>query len=168
MKGQTTDDRRRIYPCLAACVYPSSVVRCLSSEIQSAFARCLGQSFHPAVIEIAAAVEYHVLDALLLGALRDQLADRLGRVDAGAGLQAFARRLLDRGSRSERDALVVVDHLGIDVLGRAKHGEPLALARGATQRAANAALAAQNSVAELGHRAAPLLLLAFLAEDAFA
>src|SRR3984957_3769507 len=168
MRGQTTDDRRRIYPCLAACVYPSSVVRCLSSEIQSAFAGRLGQGFHPAVIEVTAAIEHHVLDALFLGAFRDQLADRLGRVDAGAGLQAFARRLLDRGRRSERDALFVVDHLGIDVLGRAEHGEPLALARRATQRAANAALAAQNSVAELGHHAAPLLLLAFLAEDTFA
>src|SRR3984957_18791357 len=138
------------------------------SEVQSAFACRLGQGFHPAVIEIAAAVEYHVLDALFLGALRDQLADRLGRVDAGAGLHAFARRLLDRRSRRERDALVVVDHLGIDVLGRAEHGEPLALARGAAQRAADAALAAHNSVAELGYQAAPLLLLAFLAEDAFA
>src|SRR6202035_3031942 len=115
MRGQTTDDRRRIYPCLAACVHPSSVVRCLSSEIQSAFACRLGQGFHPAVIEVTTAVEYHVLDALLLGALRDQLADRLRRVDAGAGLEAFARRLLDRGSRREGDALVVVDHLGIDM-----------------------------------------------------
>src|SRR5580704_2932954 len=138
------------------------------SEIQSAFARRLGQSLDPAVIEVAAAIEYHVLDALFLGALRDQLADRLGRVDAGAGLQAFARRLLDRRRRSERDARVVVDDLGIDVLGRAEHGEPLALARRTAERTADAALAAQNSVAELGHRAAPLLLLAFLAEDALA
>src|SRR5580700_9872851 len=138
------------------------------SEVQSAFACRLGQGFHPAVIEVAAAIEYHVLDALFLGAFRDQLADRLGRVDAGAGLQSFARRLLDRRSRHECDALLVVDHLGIDVLGRAEDGEPFALARRAAQRAADAALAAQNSVAELGHRAAPLLLLAFLAEDAFA
>src|SRR5260370_40073837 len=104
MRGQTTDDRRRIYPCLAACVYPSTVVRCLSSEIQSAFARCLGQGFHPAALEITAAVEYHVLDALFLGALRDHLADRLRHVDAGASLQAFTRPRRDRGSRRYREA----------------------------------------------------------------
>src|SRR4029077_4451074 len=166
---QTTDDGST--PCrllLSVLCRLSSVVCPLSSEIKSAFARCLGQSFHPAVIEVAAAIEHHVLDALLLGALGDQLADRLGRVDAGAGLQAVARGLLDRRGRRQRDALVVVDHLGIDVPGRAEHGEPLALARGAAQRAADAALPPHDPVAEFAHRAAPLLLLAFLAEDALA
>src|SRR5258708_6181764 len=110
------------------------------SEVQSAFARRLGQSLDPAVVEVTAAVEHHVLDALFLGALRDQLADRLGGVDAGAGLQAFARRLLDRGRRSQRDTLVVVDHRGVEVLGGAEHGKPFAPARRTAQRAADAAL----------------------------
>jgi hypothetical protein len=56
-----------------------------------------GERLDAAVIEVAAAVEHHVLDALFLGALGDELADRLGRIDAGAGLlAALARRLLER------------------------------------------------------------------------
>ena len=44
-----------------------------------------GQRPDPAVIEIAAAVEHDVLDALFLRTLGDELAHRLGRIDAGAG-----------------------------------------------------------------------------------
>src|SRR5208282_4072956 len=119
-----------------------------------------------AVIEVAAAVEHHVLDALLLGALGDELADGLGRRDAGACLQALPRRFFDRRGGNERDAAIVVDHLRVDVLGGAEHRKPLALASGAAQRAAHAPLPPLDPVTELGHRAAPLLLLAFFAEDA--
>src|SRR5208282_4897652 len=121
-----------------------------------------------AVIEVAAAVEHHVLDALLLGALGDELADGLGRRDAGAGLLAFPRRLFDRRSGDQRDALIVVDHLRVDVLGGAEHRKPLALAGRTAQRAAHAPLPPLDPVTELGHRAAPLLLLAFFAENALA
>src|SRR5208282_4870523 len=106
----------------------TSDLRPLSSEIEPALARGLRQGLDAAVIEVSAAVEHDVLDALLLRALGDELAHRLRRVDAGAGLQAFPRRLLDRGGRSDRDALIVIDHLRIDVLGRAEYGKPLALA----------------------------------------
>ena len=76
----------------------------------------IGQRLDAAVIEIAAAIEDHILDALLLGALGDQLADRLGRSDARAGLHIAQRILLKRRSGSERGALIVVDQLRIDVL----------------------------------------------------
>src|SRR5580704_7010470 len=124
----------------------------LSSEIQPALARSVGQRFDPAVIEIAAAVEYHVLDALLFGALGDELAHGLGRVHAGAGLEALARRLFDRGSRRERDAAIVVDHLGVDVLGGTEHRQPRAPMRRAGKHAAHASAPPIDPVAELGHR----------------
>src|SRR5580704_6540106 len=136
------------------------------SEIQPALAGGLGQGLDPAVIEIAAAVEHDVLDALLFGAFGDELAHRLGRIDAGAGLLALARRFFDRRRRHERDALVVVDQLRVDVLRRAVNRQSLALARGAAQGAAYAPGAPHDPVAEFAHRAAPLFLLAFLAEDA--
>src|SRR5262245_58745337 len=50
-------------------------------EIQSAFARRIGEHLDPAVVAITAAVEHHVLDALLLGALGDELAHRFGGID---------------------------------------------------------------------------------------
>src|SRR5687767_15452742 len=57
-------------------------------EFQSALARRISQRLDASVIEIAAAVEHDVLDALLHGALRHELADGLGGIDVGAGLQA--------------------------------------------------------------------------------
>src|SRR5271170_777073 len=52
--------------------YPEGAVRNL--EVQTRFAGSIGESLHAAVIQIAATVEDHLLDALLLGALGDQLA----------------------------------------------------------------------------------------------
>ena len=46
-------------------------------ELQSCFARCIGQSLDAAVIEVAAAIEDHLLDSLLLSALGNQLANFL-------------------------------------------------------------------------------------------
>src|SRR5665213_4068094 len=91
-------------------------------EVKSAFAGSICQRLDTSVIEITATVEHHVLDALFLGAFGDQLADRLGRLDVGAGLGAFAQRLLKRRGGSDRPALLVVDELSMDMLGRAKHG----------------------------------------------
>src|SRR5271170_2402427 len=42
-------------------------------EIEARFAGCVGKGFDAAVIEIAAAVEDHLLDALFFGALGDEL-----------------------------------------------------------------------------------------------
>src|SRR6185295_11940491 len=82
---------------------------CPVLEVESALTGGVGQRLDAAVIEIAAAIEHDVLDALFLGALGNQLADRLGRVDVGAGLAALAHRFLDRRGRGERYALHVID-----------------------------------------------------------
>src|SRR6516164_9619880 len=57
-------------------------------EAQTALARRIPKRLDAPVIKIAAAVEHHLLDAVLDRALREQLADRLRRVDVGAGLLA--------------------------------------------------------------------------------
>src|SRR5581483_478797 len=59
-----------------------------SSELQSALAGGIGERLDAPMVEIAAAIEHHFLDALLGGALGDQLADLLRRTDVGAGLEA--------------------------------------------------------------------------------
>src|SRR6187455_357112 len=50
-------------------------------ELQSSFARGVAERLDAAVVEITAAIEHHVGDALLDRALGHQLADRLGGVD---------------------------------------------------------------------------------------
>src|SRR5437588_710164 len=64
-----------------------------SSKLQTCFARRVGQRLDATVIEITAAIEHHVLDALLGRALGDEPADRLGGIDVGARLATFAQRL---------------------------------------------------------------------------
>src|SRR5690242_5259382 len=63
-------------------------------EAEPALARSIRKRLDAPVKQIAAAVEHDFLDALLHGALGEQLADRLGRVDVGAGLAAVAQGLL--------------------------------------------------------------------------
>src|ERR1700751_2237719 len=52
-------------------------------EAQPTLARRIRKRLDAAVIKIAAAVEHHFLDAVLHGALGEQLAHRLGRIDIG-------------------------------------------------------------------------------------
>src|ERR1700754_3148318 len=112
-----------------------------SLEAEPAFARGIGERLDAPVIEITAAIEHHFLDAVLHRTLRQELADRLGRIDVGAGLAAFAQRLLQRGGRGQRLALQVVDDLRIDVLRRAEHRQTRPAAGGAAQRQPHALLA---------------------------
>jgi len=56
-------------------------------EFEAALARGIGQCLDASVVEIAAAVEHHGFDALMLGALRYELPDRLCGIDIGAGFQ---------------------------------------------------------------------------------
>src|SRR6185312_6369093 len=82
----------------------------LSLEVQAGFARGVRQGLDPAMIEVAATVEDHVLDALLDGALGDQRADAGGGVlvrALGLGFAAFQRR-----GRRERHATLIVNDLG--------------------------------------------------------
>ena len=56
-------------------------VHASSLEIESRLTRGVGQRLDAAVIEIAAAIEHHFLDALLHRAFRQQFADGLGGID---------------------------------------------------------------------------------------
>src|ERR1700677_4403434 len=85
-------------------------------EVQAGFARGVRQGLDPAVIDVAAAVEHDIFEALFQGAFGHQLADPDGGVLVGALgplLAAFQRR----GVR-QRDAAGIVDDLGVDVLRR--------------------------------------------------
>src|ERR1700722_19384343 len=110
-------------------------------ETQPALACCIGQRLDAAVIEIVAAVEHHFLDALGGGAFRHQLADRLGGADIGAGLEAAPQVLFERGRGSDRRAVLVVDHMGVDVLRRPKHRQARTQARRRLDGASDARLA---------------------------
>src|SRR5512135_2086823 len=89
-------------------------------EGQTALAGGIGQGFHPAMKQIGTAVEDHFLDAGGDRPLGQQLADRLGGLDVGAGLETRLQRLVDRRGGSQGLALSVVDDLGIDVQARAE------------------------------------------------
>src|SRR5581483_11177760 len=118
-------------------------------EAQPALARRIGQRLDAAVIEIAAAVEHDLLDAVFHRALGEQLADRLGRVDVGAGLLAHV--FFQRRRRSQRLTLQVVDDLGIDVLGGAEHRQPRTAVRGPAQGKPHALLAPGVRDLDSGH-----------------
>src|SRR5689334_5973561 len=113
-----------------------------SSERQAALAGGSGQRRDAAVIDVAATVEHHLLDAGRDRALGDQLADLGGGVLVGAGLELALQPLVERGGGGERGALQVVDDLGVDVLARAENAEAGAAARGLAQRVTRAPLAA--------------------------
>src|SRR5262249_20813150 len=118
-----------------------------------------------AVIDIAATIEDHLFDSLGGGALGDQLAHRFGGLDITAGFQVSAQRLVERRSRGQRGAAHVVDHLRVDVLARAVHGQPHPALGVEPDRPAHARFASVSLVTQWLHDRLPSLLLAFLAED---
>src|SRR5262245_34218873 len=145
-----------------------SVLACPASEAQPALARSIRQRLDPAVVEIAAAVEHHLLDAFRHRPFGQQLADRLGGGDVGAGLEASPHVLLDRGGRGHGLALGIVDHLRVDVLRRAEHREPRPPAGGGAHVAPHFRGPPQRPISDCRHAGLPSLLLAFLAEDELA
>ena len=69
-------------------VLAGSLVSCLShgcsgSELQARFPGSVGQGLDPTVVQVASAVEDHLLDAFGDGALSDEFADRHGGVAVG-------------------------------------------------------------------------------------
>src|SRR5262245_21044229 len=98
---------------------PASRAIRVSSEFQTALAGGIGERFHAAVEKVAAAVEHHVGDAGLLGALSDELANSGGVFGFLAALEV----LLERGGGGDGNALRVVDDLHRDVLGRTVDGQ---------------------------------------------
>src|SRR5512146_2723328 len=87
-------------------------------ELQSAFASRVRQCLDAPVIKVSATVEHDLGDPFLLGALRHQFADLLGRGKIAAAdvrLAVFRLAGLERGCRNQGHALGVVDYLRIDV-----------------------------------------------------
>src|SRR5690606_2317054 len=112
-------------------------------------------------------VEHHLLDAGRLRTFGDELADRVRRLLVGAGLQLLPQVLLQRRRGRDRNAAGVVDHLRIDVLAGAEHGEPGPTAGLAQQPRACPLLPTLELLFAAQHDRTALLLLAFLTEDGF-
>src|SRR5205085_6400612 len=84
------------------------------SELETGFARCIGNRAYTSVILVAGAVEDHFGDRNLLAAFRNVFAELLRGADV-----ALARS--HRGSRRERLAALVGDDLHVEVTVGAKH-----------------------------------------------
>src|SRR5436189_6476304 len=110
-------------------------------ELQSAFARAVGNGLHATMVAIAPAVEHHEAQSLGLCAGGHGLAHQLGLLRL-----LFARHLrlevrVDGRGRYQRIAGAVVNHLGVDVLQAAIDVQARALGR-ANNRRANTLVAA--------------------------
>src|SRR5437868_14372651 len=95
-------------------------------EVETRFAGCVGQGFDTAVVEIAATIEDHLLDALLFRAVGDELSD-LGCSRDVAAVLLLLRLLSEGGGRGDGHSVEVVDELGVDVVERAVDVEARAL-----------------------------------------
>src|SRR6266404_4443874 len=84
-------------------------------EGQAALTGGVGQGFHPAMKQIRTTVEDDFPNAGGDRTLGKQFAHGLGRVDIRAGLQARLQRLVDSRGGGQRQALLVVDDLGVDM-----------------------------------------------------
>src|SRR5581483_1797755 len=133
-------------PGLRATLMPFPCVESPASEAEPALAGAVGERLDAPVIAIAAAIEHDLVDARLPGALGHQLADRGGGSLVGPGLELALQVLLQARCRRQGMAFRVVDHLGIDVLGGAEHGEPRPPAPARGEHAANPLLAALELV----------------------
>jgi hypothetical protein len=100
-----------------------SVMVGAGSELKARFPGGVGEGLHPAVVQVATAIEDHLLDALGDGAVGQQLTHRYGGVAAGAGFKAGAQILVEGGGRAEGGLGGVVDDLGVDVVVGAEHGQ---------------------------------------------
>src|SRR5687768_463521 len=112
-------------------------------EVESGFARGVGQGAHAAVIAETGAVEDDLLDARCASALGEQLADLLGVFCLGA--LARAQAALERGGAGQRLAGGVVDQLGVDLADAPEDGQARPLGRtGQGQAQAGVALLARR------------------------
>src|SRR6478672_9270992 len=112
---------------LACSAIMQSFRKSSSSEFEPAFARGVSQRCDPSAIGVPTAVEHHGLDTCGLGALGDQLSDP----DAVGLLVAVDRTHvgLDGRRRGQRDAVLVVDQLHVDVPRGAVHHQARGLRR---------------------------------------
>ena len=95
------------------------------SELKARFPGGVGEGFHPAVIQVAATIEDHLLNALGQGAFSDEFANGNGSIaSAPCGFEARAQVFVKRRCRAQGAVRCIVDDLGVDVAVRAKHGQP--------------------------------------------
>src|SRR5262245_1399777 len=87
-------------------------------KLQTGFARRIRQRFDLPVITRAAAVEDHLMDALVEGGLRCQRAERLRAGHIGGQVLPVRSHLAQRRSCRQRDAGGVVNELNVNVLVR--------------------------------------------------
>src|SRR6266850_2353563 len=95
-------------------------------EVETCFAGCVGEGFYAAVVEVAATIEDHLLDALLFRALGDELANLSSGGDVATILLVLGL-LAERRGGGDSDSVEVVDELGVDVVERAVDVEARAL-----------------------------------------
>ena len=76
-----------------------------------------------AVVQVAASIEDHLLDALGEGTLGDQLTNGDGSIAGGSGRDVGAQLLIDGGGRAEGALRFVVDDLRVDVVVGAEHSQ---------------------------------------------
>ena len=86
---------------------------CWALELKTALTRGIGEGFYFSVIEVAAAVKDHGVDAGGEGALGEELADLLRADHIG---RCLLERLVESGGGTEGAAGGVVDDLRVDVL----------------------------------------------------
>src|SRR5271163_2586676 len=99
-------------------------------ELQSRFARRIGDRFYATVIDVASAIEYYFREAFFFGQFGNLFADHLRRSHVATGyarvfILTFA--FVGRRSRCQRDSLEVVNQLHVDVIQRAIHIQPRTL-----------------------------------------
>ena len=100
----------------------------------------IGQGLDPTVVQVAAAIEDHLLDALGQGTFGHQLTHGLGGIAGAAGLEAGAEVLVEGGSRTDGALGGVVDDVDVDVVVGAEHRQPGPVG-GASEGAAQTAMA---------------------------
>src|SRR5512143_2472814 len=96
------------------CLLCGLAIACLALELESAFARGIRQRLDSAVIAETGAVERNRLDAGSLGALGNQFADDLRRLDVSAVWNVLAHLGLDGGSGCQHLAAAIRNDLRID------------------------------------------------------
>src|SRR5690606_37786817 len=92
-----------------------------ASELQAAFAGCIGQRLDAAVVAVARAVECDLFDARGLGLLGDRATHLGGVLGVLGALQAVADVGLGGAGRSQDLRAVSAEQLRVDVLAGAQH-----------------------------------------------
>jgi hypothetical protein len=149
-----------------------AIVSSPSLQFQAGFTGTFSKCLNTAVVYETAAVIDHFGNAFFKALLGDALANLLGSVAVAA---VVLKVLFQGGGGSQRNTSFIVDHLAVDVLGRAENIQTRTLGS-AADLAADAAVTAKTSfvlISLIDHNVSPLLLFAlagfaFLTDDKLA